>query len=103
MRVDIRDIAALRTVSPTAQKAYVLATGWSKLESFGNHSDRYADDEIPEIMLSPMGLLGDYPCAVSEVIDTFTRIAHTDELTLYCDLVSADLNVMQVWARRHHS
>ena len=96
MRMDIRDADALRAVSPAALRAYALAAGWSKLESFGDHSDVYAADEMPEIILPRTELLGDYASVVSRLIDTFARVAPTDELSLYRDLVTADRDVVRV-------
>ena len=51
---------------------------------------------MPEIILPPTELIDDYPSAVSELIDSFTRTASTDELTLYRELETADLNVVRV-------
>ena len=80
MIVDIRDADALRAVLPTTQKVYALVAGWSTLESFGDQSYVYAVDEMPEIILPRTELFGDYPSAVSELIDTCTRIGLADEL-----------------------
>ena len=96
MKVDIGDADALRVVSPAALKAYALAAGWSKLESFGDYSDVYVADEMPEILLPRTELLGDYASVVSRLIATFARIAATDELSLYRDLVTADRDVVRV-------
>ena len=41
MRVAIRDTEALRAVSPVALAAYARAAGWSKAETYGDHSDVY--------------------------------------------------------------
>ena len=96
MRVEIRDADALRAVSPAALKACALASGWRKLESYGDHSDVYAADEMPEIILPRTERLGDYASVVARLIDTFARIAATDELSLYRDLVIADRDVVRV-------
>ena len=96
MRVDIRDADALRAVSPAALRAYAIAAGWSKLESYGDHSDVYAGDEVPEILLPRTELLGDYASVVSRLITTFARLAATDELSLYRDLVTANRDVVRV-------
>ena len=51
MRVNIRDRDALQAVSPAALSAYARAAGWSKLESYGEHSDVYAAERMPEVIL----------------------------------------------------
>ena len=59
MRVHIRDIEALKAVSPAALSAYARASGWTKTEEYGDHSDVYAADRMPEIILPRHQSLGD--------------------------------------------
>lgn len=98
MRVNIRDIEALRAVSPAALSAYARASGWTKAEEYGDHSDVYAADEMPEIILPRHQSLGDYASVVRQLIEVFAKIAETDELALYRDLVTADRDVVRVRA-----
>lgn len=98
MRVDIRDREALLGVSPGALSAYARASGWIKAESYGDHSDVYASDELPEIILPRHQRLADYASVVWQLIEVFAKTAGMDELALYRDLVTADRDVVRVRA-----
>ena len=96
MRVDIRDEDALRAVSPTALSAYARAAGWTKHERYGDHSDVYVAEKMPEIILPRTERLGDYTSVVSGLIKIFAKIAERAELSLYRDLVTADRDVVRI-------
>ena len=96
MRAHIRDEGALRGVSPAALTAYARFAGWRKLEGYGDHSDVYAANELPEIVLPRTERLGDYASIVSRLIDIFAKVAHRDELSVYRDLVIADRDLVRV-------
>ena len=96
MRVDIRDRTALLEVSPGALSAYARTSGWTKSEEYGDHSDVYAADGLPEIILPRHQRLGDYASVVWKLIRIFAKVAETDELGLYRDLVTADRDVVRV-------
>lgn len=98
MRATIRDTEALKAVSPAALSAYARAAGWSKVETYGDHSDVYSAHERPEIILPRTERLGDYADVVSRLIGIFANAAETDELSLYRDLVTADRDVIRVRA-----
>lgn len=96
MRVNIRDRDALQAVSPAALSAYARTAGWTKLESYGEHSDVYAAEQMPELILPRTQRLGDYASIVSQLIEIFAKMAERDELSLYRDLVTADRDVVRV-------
>ena len=98
MRVAIRDTEALKAVSPVALAAYARAAGWSKTESYGDHSDVYVAHGRPEIILPRTEHLGDYADVVSQLVEIFANAVETDELSLYRDLVTADRDVIRVRA-----
>lgn len=98
MRAIIRDTEALKAVSPAALEAYALAAGWSKTETYGDHSDVYVAHGRPEIILPRSQHLGDYANVVSRLVEIFADAAETDELSLYRDLVTADRDVVRVRA-----
>ena len=52
--------------------------------------------DLPEIILPRHQHLGDYASVVSRLIEIFSKIAKTDELTLYRNLVAADRDVIRV-------
>ena len=75
MRVNIRDQDALQAISPAALSGYARTSGWCKLESFGEHSDVYAAEELPEVIVPRTRRLGDYASIVSQLIEIFARVA----------------------------
>ena len=95
MRVDIRDAGALQVISPAALSAYARSAGWRKIEDYGAHSDVYAAEEMPEVILPRTERLGDYASVVSRLITIFAEAAGRDELSLYRDLVTADSDVVR--------
>ncbi len=98
MKVSIRDREALLAVSPVALSAYARAEGWVKRDAYGDHSDIYAADGLPEVILPRTQRLGDYANVVAQLIEIFAQVADVDELSLYRDLVTADRDVIRVRA-----
>ena len=98
MRVDIRDRDALQAVSPEGLAAYAKGAGWAKVESYGAHSDVYAAEQLPEIILPRTQLLGDYASVVARLIEIFAEVSERDELALYRDLVTANRDFVRVQA-----
>ena len=102
MKVHIRDRDALRAISPDALSAYARAAGWSKTdERYGAHSDIYAAEGLPEIIVPRTQRLGDYASVVAQLIEIFSKVARRDELALYHDLVNANCDVVRVRAGGH--
>lgn len=98
MKASIQDKEALAAISPAALSAYARAAGWVKGEAYGDHSDVYAREGAPEIVVPRIESLGDYPNVVSRLIEIFAEAAGTDALSLYRDLVVADRDVVRVRA-----
>ena len=96
MKANIRDREALLAVSPSALSAYARAAGWTKGDTYGDHSDVYAAEGLPEVILPRTQRLGDYAAVISRLIEIFAKAAETDELALYRDLVTADRDVIRV-------
>ena len=89
IKVSIEDVEALKAVPPAALSAYARANGWVKGEAYGDYSDIYTADGLPEIILPRTQQLGDYANVVSRLIEIFARVADMDELTLYHRLIAA--------------
>ena len=98
MKASIQDRDALLAVSPAALSAYARAGGWSKAEPYGDFSDIYVAEGLPEIILPRTENLGDYANVVSTLIGIFARVADMDEFSLYRDLVTADRDVIRMRA-----
>ena len=98
MKVIIQDKKALLAVSPAALSAYARTTGWTKVDTYGKHSDVFMGEGLPEIILPRTAHLGDYARVVSMIIEIFAKVADVDELALYRDLAMADRDVVRVRA-----
>ena len=98
MKVSIRDTDALRAVSPAALSAYARAAGWNPQERYRVHSDVYAGEARPEIIVPRTVRLGDYASVVAALIETFAQVSGEDELTVYRSLVIVDRDVVRVRA-----
>ena len=90
MNANISDRNVLLAVSPMALSAYARTAGWAKVETYGEHSDVYAGQSLPEIIIPRTHQLGDYASVVARLIGIFARVAEISETTLYNDLVIAD-------------
>ena len=98
MRARIFDKDALLSVSPAAVAAYARDLGWKNVERYGDHSDVYIADGQPEIIVPRTQRLGDYPSVVSRLIEIFARVAESDSLAIYRDLLTSDRDVIRVRA-----
>lgn len=103
VKVTLRDQKALMAVSPVVLSAYARAAGWARAEPYGEHSDVYAHEGLPEIIVPRTQHLGDYVHVVAQLIGIFAQVANMDELSLYHDLVTADRDVIRVQVDRADS
>ena len=92
------DREALMAVSPSALSAYARAAGWVKADTYGDHSDVYDGEGLPEIILPRTKNLGDYGRVVARLIEIFASVAELSGLELYRDLVTADRDAFRVRA-----
>ena len=98
MTTNLQDPKVLGAVSPLALSAYARSVGWSKTEEFGDYSDVYGGNQLPEIIVPRTQRLGDYAQIVARLIAIFSRAAEIEEIQLYNDLVVADRDVTRVRA-----
>lgn len=96
MKAHIIDGEALRAIKPMALSAYARGEGWKRLESYGQHSDVYAQADGNEIILPGTQALADYEAVVSDVLARFAKHEQRDELAIYRDLIGADRDVIRV-------
>ena len=96
MKATITDKDALLAIPPAALSAYARGLGWTKFQPYGDHSDVYTSDRLPEIVLPRTQRLGDYANVVSQLIGYFCDATETDPLSLYRDLVTADRDVVRI-------
>lgn len=93
MKASIHDPEALASVSPAALSAYARSLGWAKADAYGEHSDIYVAEGLPEIILPRTQNIADYASVVSQLMGLFGDAADIDALSLYRDLVTADRDV----------
>ena len=74
MKVSIQDKKALLAVSPAALSAYARTAGWTKVDTYGKHSDVFMGEGLPEIILPRTAHLGDYARVVSMIIEIFAKV-----------------------------
>ncbi len=98
MQVSIQDRDALLAISPAALSAYARIAGWSRCDSYREHSDIYVGDTLPEIVVPLTTRLGDYASAVAALIETFAQVADQDTLTVYRALTTADRDAIRIRA-----
>jgi len=96
MRATILDKHALDAISPASLTAYARGEGWQRTEQFGRHSDVYAAEGKPEIILPRTNRIGDYSTVVSKLIKIFSVASEKDELVTYRTLVGADRDVVRL-------
>ena len=92
------DRDSLLAVSPIALSTYACSLGWTKSEPYGEHSDVFVGENLPEIILPRTQRLGDYASVVSQLIDYYSNAAGIDAHSLYRDLLTADRDVIRVRA-----
>jgi hypothetical protein len=101
MKAHLLDEVALRAISPTALRAYLLYEGWRRLEPYGQYSEVYlnaAKGDKNEILVPVSADIADYASAISQIIRVVSSVENRDELTIYADLTRADRDVIRIRA-----
>ena len=94
----ISDGLSLREITPVALSAYVRSEGWTKAGTYRQHSDVYAGDGKPEIIVPRSDVIDDYAMVVEDLIAMFARVLGRDQISIYRDLTLADRDVLRVRA-----
>ena len=99
MKVQIRDGAALRQVSPTKLRAYLKANGWVRDES---RTDRLSvwlkgtDDPSRFVFLSLQEHSDVYAQRIAEAVITLSEVEGRSQLAVYYDLLAAGSDVLRL-------
>ena len=88
--------ASFRAVSPAALSGYVRSLSWVKNRPYRDVSDVYVGEGLPEIIVPRTQRIDDYAFVVGRLIEEFSKVADTDPLIIYQDLVNADRDVIRV-------
>ena len=93
-----RDVMSLRAITPVALSAYARSEGWDTAGTYRQHSDVYAGDGKPEIIVPRTDVIDDYAMVVQDLISIFARVLGRDEVSIFRDLTLADRDVLRVRA-----
>jgi hypothetical protein len=97
MKTQILDSNALRSISPTALRAYIESEGWQTVERFGQHSQVFAlKNGSHELVVPGTTNLADYPNIVAEILERLSQFESRDQLQVFRDLTTADKDVVRV-------
>jgi hypothetical protein len=95
----IVDPEALGSVAPAALRAYAQSQGWSRVESYGEHSDVYVRQaDGPEAILPGTAALGDYASVVADLVALFASVEGRNEAQVFRDLSTSDRDVIRIRA-----
>lgn len=92
------DRESLRVITPVALSYYARSEGWNSVGKYRQHSEVYAGDGRPEIIVPGTDVIDDYAMVVSDLIAIFAKALGRDKATVYRDLTLADRDVMRVRA-----
>lgn len=99
MKVQIRDGAALRQVSPAQLRAYLEATGWSPQEKAPSMPPVWgkATDDQPRFVLLALQEHSDaYAQRIAEAVTTLAEVEERSQLAVYYDLLAAGSDVLRL-------
>ena len=92
----LTDYRALAGVSPSALSAYVRSREWVKVEEYGDYSDVYVGQGLPEIIVPRTKEIGDYAMVLAQLLSVFSRVEDTSAESVFKRLVHADRDVIRV-------
>ncbi|MCY4414921.1 MAG: hypothetical protein OXE87_01205 [Chloroflexi bacterium] len=87
---------SFRAVSPAALGGFVRSLNWVKNRPYRDVSDVYVGEGLPEIIVPRTQRIDDYAFIVGRLIDAFSKVADTDPVIIYHELVNADRDVIRV-------
>lgn len=99
MKVQIRDGAALRQVSPTKLRAYLESTGWVPEEKRPDQPFVWgkATEGEPRYLLLPLQEHSDvYAQRIAEAVITLAEVEERSQLAVYYDLLAAGSDVLRL-------
>ena len=94
---------ALLAISPAALAAYAQTEGWAKTDAYGNYSDVYSGEGLPEIIVPRTKDLGDYHDVVAQLVRIFAGVAERNEVSVYNDILTADRDIIRVRVDGHEN
>lgn len=99
MDVQIRDVAALRRITPTMLRSYLQAQEWVQEETWRGRIvvwSKTHGDEVHEI-LTPLREQSDaYAVRISESVAVISEIEERSQLDVYYDLLAVGADVIRL-------
>ncbi len=95
MKAIITDWDALSSISTLSIHAYLKSQQWRRGDDLGDRGVIYFAHDGNEVFAPGSDRLGDYPQAVSAMIESVARVEERDELSVYRDLVVADRDLIR--------
>ena len=96
MAISFWDVSLLSSVSPSALNAYVRSLNWVKKRAYGEYSDVYVGEGLPEIIVPRSQEISDYVLVIERLVDVFSKVSDMTHETVLRDLVNADRDVIRV-------
>ena len=90
-----RDYRALTEVSPGALSAYIRSLEWEKVEEYGDYSDVYVGQGLPEIVVPRTKEIGDYAIVMAQLLDVFSRVEDLPTESVLRRILYADRDVIR--------
>lgn len=99
MKVQIRDGAALRQVSPAQLSAYLKATGWVHEENWREVISiwiKAKEEQTHQVMVSLREQSDVYAQRIAEAVITLSEVEGRSQLAVYYDLLAAGSDVLRL-------
>lgn len=99
MQVQIRDLEALRRISPAMLRAYLEIKGWIRQEIWRDSIAVWAyeqNGEAQEILVPLQEWSRRYAVRISEAVETLSELEERSQLDVYYELVGAGADVIRL-------
>ena len=97
--VQIRDVAALEGIPPTALRAYLESRGWELQENWRNRLliwTKERDGQVHQILMPLHERSGSYATRIYEALSLFAELEERSQLDVYYDLLTAGETALSV-------
>lgn len=99
MKIDIRDVEAVRALQPVDAALYLRAGGWESVESKNSRVAIWAktvEQEEYEVLLPMEPAVGDYALRMGELLQVLSVAEKRSQNEVYRDLLSVSTDVIRI-------
>ncbi len=99
MKVQIRDVDALRALKPLEVSAYLRAKGWRQAADLHGKASLWlltSEGNEFDVTVPQRRDMGDYALRISEVLETLAKLEQRSELDVLRDLLTAAADLIRV-------